>query len=297
MSKKPLLSKSWITCSDGTRTIISLKDYIAHRIGFLTLEELDKKYRRQIVKAVVGFLFDEEFTKVALIKKNRGPGLMAGHLNGIGGKFEDSDFDDPTIAICREFMEEAGLYVEPSKWNLFSVREFEQGPVYFLYASGALHQVNTLTDEEVGVYNVTDVVTGQVDDLYYNIPQLVAKVINSRESSEYPEIECLGARLDLMSSSEKKYRIDVIKAAKKLLESNKGACETLKGIYMHGPCHDGDVLSKWNRDLLIELKAVTKVVVNATDGYNGCTHFGRDLYRVIEEIQQKDTHEPNTVHI
>lgn len=55
-------------------------------------------------KYVVGFMFSEDSSKVALIRKNR-PEWQKGLLNGIGGHCESSDKNNQDTMI-REFEEE-----------------------------------------------------------------------------------------------------------------------------------------------------------------------------------------------
>jgi hypothetical protein len=54
----------------------------------------------------VGFIFDPRFEIVALMRKNR-PAWQAGKLNGIGGKFEAVDNNNPRVCMLREAKEEA----------------------------------------------------------------------------------------------------------------------------------------------------------------------------------------------
>lgn len=62
----------------------------------------------------LGFLFDLQGASVALIQKRK-PAWQLNRFNGIGGKVEDGE--TPYAAMCREFQEEAGLFVE--NWNEF----------------------------------------------------------------------------------------------------------------------------------------------------------------------------------
>lgn len=60
---------------------------------------------------VLAFIFDEKLENVWLIKKNR-PDWQADKMNGIGGKFEESDGVGPEgfkNAIIRELREESGI--------------------------------------------------------------------------------------------------------------------------------------------------------------------------------------------
>lgn len=63
---------------------------------------------------VLGFLFHQD--EVALILKNRGPDVVVGKWNGVGGKLEKNE--EPPAAMIREFREETG-FVVPGEWNWF----------------------------------------------------------------------------------------------------------------------------------------------------------------------------------
>src|SRR5690242_7587733 len=53
----------------------------------------------------VGFFFNEDLSKVLLIRKAKPP-WQAGRLNGIGGSFEGTE--SPEKCMDREFLEETG---------------------------------------------------------------------------------------------------------------------------------------------------------------------------------------------
>ena len=77
----------------------------------------------------VGFAFCED--DVLLIHKLKGPEVVRGRLNGVGGKIEPDE--DPTQCMAREFEEETGLHIEEGRWWLKVVLTFEgeQEIVYF----------------------------------------------------------------------------------------------------------------------------------------------------------------------
>lgn len=58
------------------------------------------------IEYVLGFMFNEDESKVLLIMKNR-PAWQAGKLNGVGGKIEAGE--TPIQAMEREFAEETGF--------------------------------------------------------------------------------------------------------------------------------------------------------------------------------------------
>ncbi len=104
---------------------------------------------------VGGFLFNEEFTRVVLIKKIR-PSWMAGKLNAVGGKIELNE--TPHEAMVREFMEETGLHVPV--WNPYLVLSGSGFVVHCYWATAdeyVLCTAQSKTDEQVRVYHVENV--------------------------------------------------------------------------------------------------------------------------------------------
>lgn len=99
---------------------------------------------------VVGFLFSEDCSHVALIRKNR-PTWQAGKLNGIGGKIEEFD-NSPLDAMRREFKEETG--VDVPIWNSFCTLEGDESVIYCFKSFGDVYQVKTMEDEVVGIWDV-----------------------------------------------------------------------------------------------------------------------------------------------
>lgn len=102
----------------------------------------------------LAFIFNEDLSKVLLLKKTR-PEWQAGHLNGIGGKCEPNE--PPLKCIQREVFEECGLE------NIF----FEKtgiiaGDAYIVYVYNArisshlLESAVSKTDEIVSLYDVSD---------------------------------------------------------------------------------------------------------------------------------------------
>lgn len=99
---------------------------------------------------VLGFLFNLEGTKVALIKKNR-PIFQYNKLNGIGGKIEDGE--SKYEAMIREFNEETGVNIpiwsyigqmEGLDWITYCYKCFDE----------QIYQVKTITDEEVFIVDI-----------------------------------------------------------------------------------------------------------------------------------------------
>lgn len=98
-------------------------------------------------------------------------------------------------------------------------------------------------------------------------------------------IEDVFGRIDLLTGNEAKQALQVIDAA---LWVKCSALDTLRVCHDQGPQFDGDVLSKKDRDDLIECGAIIKVVVKGEGGFNACTQFGKELLRVGQIIHGTD---------
>lgn len=101
-----------------------------------------------MIHYVCGLLFNNDFTKVVLIKKNR-PDFLKDKLNGVGGHVEPNE--EPIDAIRREFLEETGQQVDD--WQTLWVTQSEDYRVDFYWASEDI-DVKSLTDEEVSVHEL-----------------------------------------------------------------------------------------------------------------------------------------------
>ena len=101
---------------------------------------------------VLGFLFDPTLSKVVLIRKNK-PEWQAGLLNGVGGKIEPEE--SRMGAMVREFSEETGVLT--NNWAQFLTLFFDGATVHCFFACGNVSKVQTTTSEEIGVFDVADV--------------------------------------------------------------------------------------------------------------------------------------------
>lgn len=111
-------------------------------------------------KYVVGFLFSEDRTVVALIRKNR-PDWQKGRLNGIGGKVEDGE--TYLEAMVREFEEETGVVQQ--QWDRVCTYECNDAVIVFFKAfSDRWKDVKTVTDEEVALCSVSKI--GALETIY-----------------------------------------------------------------------------------------------------------------------------------
>ncbi len=105
-------------------------------------------------KYVVGFCFNEERDRVALIQKKR-PSWQEGLWNGIGGRIETvatDVYETPLEAMRREFLEETGI--EVASWLHAITLVMENKHVYVFRAfDNRVEECSTQTDEEVQVWN------------------------------------------------------------------------------------------------------------------------------------------------
>ncbi len=114
---------------------------------------------------VVGFVFRNEKSEVALVLKNR-PEFQKGKLNGPGGKIEEGE--TPAQAMRREFKEETGADIQD--WRAFALLKEEAGDVTFLVSHSSC-EVQTMTDEPVAWHRVEDLKKLPVlSDLRWLIP-------------------------------------------------------------------------------------------------------------------------------
>lgn len=102
----------------------------------------------------VGFAFDD-CGHVALIKKNR-PKWQKGKFNGIGGHVEEGE--TPSECMVREFREECGLVTTSEQWRHYAMLVSERYEVAVFVARDIdLHDVKTMTDEEIVVFRTNAV--------------------------------------------------------------------------------------------------------------------------------------------
>ena len=109
-----------------------------------------------VIKYTLGFIFNEDLSKVVLIRKNK-PDWQKGHLNGIGGKVEHNE--NSWECIIREIYEESNLKFDQkdlkfsgeinsfSSWSVdvFSIKTTDE------YLNSTL---KTKTNEIVGIYDI-----------------------------------------------------------------------------------------------------------------------------------------------
>jgi len=107
---------------------------------------------KKVQRYCLGFAFVPAKAGVVLIRKER-PEWQAGKFNGVGGKVEDREL--PIDGMVREFFEETGCFVIPTRWT---ERGALQGKEYIVYVYtcelGSTEEFFTKTDEEVQLKDV-----------------------------------------------------------------------------------------------------------------------------------------------
>jgi 8-oxo-dGTP diphosphatase len=135
------------------------------------------------MKYVVGFMFNEKLTRVALIKKLK-PAWQKGKLNGIGGKLNGSE--SPLDAMVREFKEETGMDTFIWQWRRFldlSGVTMDSGPFHVAcYASHCenFDFIRSVTKEEiVKVYTNRIDVAGRNYVMIDNLPWIIGLAMDN----------------------------------------------------------------------------------------------------------------------
>lgn len=116
-------------------------------------------------KYSAGFFFDPSGEQVILVKKNR-PKWQAGKLNGIGGHIEPGE--TPLDAMVREFYEETDVQTMHRDWRPFATVGGNGFIVHFFETRSAFPIYRTVTDEDIGIYRVDQLLRGS----YAMIPNL-----------------------------------------------------------------------------------------------------------------------------
>ncbi len=102
---------------------------------------------------VLGFLFAQDNKKVVLIEKDH-PEWQAGHWNGIGGKYQESDLA-PQACMIREFEEETGLKVPVWEFCLILHSGGHQVHIFRSFTdSSEVDKVKTNESETVQVFDL-----------------------------------------------------------------------------------------------------------------------------------------------
>lgn len=127
---------------------------------------------------VVGFSFNEDYSNVLLILKNR-PDWQKGNYNGIGGHIEKNE--SPLQAMEREMLEEAGVgpldAIEP--WKLIAVGQCRMDVKLHIFANRAnIDGAISTTDEMVSIQSVSYLPHNIISNLTWLIPLAIDMLKN-----------------------------------------------------------------------------------------------------------------------
>jgi len=126
---------------------------------------------------VVGFAFDNNRERVALILKQR-PNWQRGRLNGVGGKVEPGEkFLD---AMVREFQEETGYVTKSEDWDHIHTLDASNSFIrVYRIDLPTLNTLQSMTDEDIVVVRADDFNT-----LYKKgVPNILWLVHNARRAN------------------------------------------------------------------------------------------------------------------
>ena len=126
-------------------------------------------------KYVLGFIFNEDLTKVLLINKVR-PNWQAGKNNGIGGKIEKDE--TPHEAMIRETKEESNIDTEYWSWlHVGNMSGIDWDVViYTTKYDGAEYDAESVTDEKIEWFEVENLPTEALYNLAWLVPLALDKL-------------------------------------------------------------------------------------------------------------------------
>lgn len=147
---------------------------------------------------VVGLLFNDRMTQVALARKTR-PKAQVGKLNGPGGRVEHGETIE--AAMRREFREEAGVDIQA--WQPVVRVDYGIAVVWFLRAQAdgdQFRSLQSMTDETVLGYTL---VAGGLDrnDLVDDLRWIIPLAFNP--TVEFPiYLDGLGVNPDMLPAEK-----------------------------------------------------------------------------------------------
>lgn len=119
-------------------------------------------------------MFSPDLSECVVIRKNR-PKFLAGKLCPVGGHVELGE--NSAEAAVREFCEEAGVHTSPSDWQLYAVVSGEDWTMdCYCTVSSSYAQAKTMTEEEIVVLRVSDLLTSAATAPETTAPDMIALV-------------------------------------------------------------------------------------------------------------------------
>lgn len=154
----------------GHPDAVFVPDYFEPRKGAYMEREVEVN-RSGTTVYVVGLAFSELRDRVVLIKKKRGPQMLIGKWNGVGGHVEPGEAPDE--AMRREFEEETGIgRGEQGTWDHFLTLRGAGWEVHFfhMFSNDAVLRARTTEDETVGPHYVQGLPNNVAPNLRWIIP-------------------------------------------------------------------------------------------------------------------------------
>ena len=126
---------------------------------------------------VLGFIFNEDLSKVLLIKKVR-PAWQAGNHNGVGGEIDESS-DSPFETMIMKTKEEVDLTIKHGSWlHVGDMSGLDwRVIIYTSIYSGDESDIKSKTDEKVAWFDVKDLPVG-LYNLDWLVPLSIEKIKN-----------------------------------------------------------------------------------------------------------------------
>jgi 8-oxo-dGTP diphosphatase len=124
---------------------------------------------------VVGFIFNKERTRVALIRKDR-PDFQAGKLNGIGGKIEKGEEADH--CMVREAIEETGFKFDLENFEYYHQMNIGIGYLFFFKAFVSNQILNSLYCPESEVIEVHNVSSYKDEKLVDDVDRMIKMALS-----------------------------------------------------------------------------------------------------------------------
>lgn len=175
-------------------------------------------------KYVLGFYFSKGCKQVVLIEKLK-PAWQKGKLNGVGGKFEQTDSSE-LAAMVREFREETGVETDPDEWDHYATYQGRDWSMAIFCASGDVSQVKTMEAEKVVTVDVGNLPSTVMRNLRFLIPLALQDDLGHVNFQE--DDVCLSQGwLEHFSEDEKKNIIDTHSAH---IEKRREARRKTRGL-------------------------------------------------------------------
>lgn len=126
-------------------------------------------------KYTVGIIFNNDYTKVLLVHKQR-PEWQKGKVNFVGGKYEAGETAQE--CITRETEEETTLAIPPTQWTYIGTIHQSQGNVGILATqyNGNLADAAKNDHEEIEWCDVNDLPHNAIRNLTWLIPLALEKL-------------------------------------------------------------------------------------------------------------------------